>query len=118
MIGEIRVMTMLMPPLPSGYFFLDDLNSPSDVGIPATYSDSGSSWQSSLSSLPNYASATSDDTGSCTLPTQRMAQIVQPTSMADHVGTSGLVPCANYHTSSSGILFVSVLNPQVNVLVC
>lgn len=115
-VPRTAIPTTLMPPLPSGYSFLDDLNSPSDVGIPATYSGSGSSWQSSLSSLPDYVSAPSIYTGTCTLPTQSVAQIVQPTSMVNHVGTSGSVPRANHHTSGSGIPSVSVLDSQVNVL--
>ncbi|KAI9574064.1 hypothetical protein HD554DRAFT_2253044 [Boletus coccyginus] len=95
-VPHAAIPTTLMPPLPSGYSFLDDLNSPSDVGIPATYSGSGSSWQSSLSSLPDY----------------NVAQIVQPTSVVNHVGTSGSVPRANHHTSGSGIPSVSVLDSQ------
>ncbi|KAI9458298.1 hypothetical protein HD554DRAFT_2177387 [Boletus coccyginus] len=92
------------------FFFLNKLNNLSDFGIPATDSDSGSLQQPSLSSLSDYASAMFIYTGTSTLPTQSMAQVVQPTSMTNHVITSGLVPGSNHHVSGSGSLSISALN--------
>ncbi|KAF8439291.1 hypothetical protein L210DRAFT_3646068 [Boletus edulis BED1] len=95
-----------MPPIPSGYSFLEDLNGPlaSDFDVLDTYSSSGSSRRSSLA---DYTSTYSVVTGTSTFPTQSAAEAVLPATLS-HRRVSDSVPGVYHHASASGNLPGSV----------